>query len=141
MKKMIHSFLRCGLIGWCMEILFTALGSLRRREYSLKGTTSIWMFPIYGSASFLTPLFHLLKKKSIWIRGSIYTALIFLAEFFSGAFLRKHGLCPWNYNHSKWNIGKLIRLDYAPLWFCAGLLFEQTNTRNHTKKPALTDTK
>ncbi len=137
MKKFVHFFLRCGLIGWCMEIIFTALGALRRREYALKGTTSIWMFPIYGCASFLTPLFHLLKKKSIWLRGSIYMTLIFIAEFCSGAFLRKRGLCPWNYNRSKWNICRLIRLDYAPLWFCAGLFFEKTalHKQKHTPLP------
>ena len=37
----IKNFLRCGLTGWCMEIFFTSLDSLRRRDYKLKGNTSI----------------------------------------------------------------------------------------------------
>lgn len=132
LPKFVKLFLRHGLIGWCMEILFTAADSLRRRDYSLKGCTSLWMFPIYGSSALLTPLFLLLKKKALWVRGCTYAALIFLAEFVSGTFLRIKGLCPWNYNRSKWNIGEVIRLDYAPFWFLAGLLFEHTAT--HTEK-------
>lgn len=128
------SFLRCGLIGWCMEILFTAVGTLRSRDFTLKGCTSLWMFPIYGSVALLTPLFHSLKKKAVWIRGSIYMFFFFLAEFFSGLFLQKKKLCPWNYNRSKWNIHQIIRLDYAPLWFGAGLLFEQICIRFSSKK-------
>ena len=45
---MLKNFLKCGLTGWCMEISFTALDSLRRRDMTLKGCTSLWMFPIYG---------------------------------------------------------------------------------------------
>ena len=49
-KTFGRSFLLCGLCGWCMEILFTALHSLRRRDLRLTGNTSLWMFPIYGPA-------------------------------------------------------------------------------------------
>lgn len=127
-------FLRCGLVGWCMEIIFTAAGSLRRRDYTLKGCTSLWMFPIYGSASFLYPLFRILKKTSIWMRGSIYMLLFFFAEFLSGSYLQKRKLCPWDYNRSRWNIRRIIRLDYAPVWFLAGLFFEHFTTKGHSKK-------
>lgn len=119
------NFLKCGLAGWCIEILFTSLDSLRRRDMTLKGNTSIWMFPIYGSAAALKPLSRLLAKKSPWLRGFTYMGLIFSAEYLSGSFLAKHKLCPWDYRRSRWNIGRVIRLDYAPCWFLAGLLFEQ----------------
>lgn len=52
-------------------------------------------------------------------------SLIFSAEYISGKFLRAKNLCPWDYSHAKWNINKVIRLDYAPLWFLVGLFFEQ----------------
>ena len=52
-------------------------------------------------------------------------SLIFSAEYISGKLLRKKELCPWDYGRSKWNIGRVIRLDYAPLWFFVGLFFEQ----------------
>ncbi len=123
--KIIKSFLQCGLSGWCMEILFTALGSLRNRDFTLRAKTSLWMFPIYGSAAFLTPLFKLLRNKTLWQRGLTYMSVIFSAEYISGKLLRQKNLCPWDYSRSKWNIDRVIRLDYAPLWFLAGLFFEQ----------------
>lgn len=119
------NFLKCGLAGWCMEILFTSLDSLRRRDYTLKGDTSIWMFPIYGCACFLAPVSRLLKKKSPFVRGVSYAALIFTGEFITGTLLNKKDICPWDYSRSKWHIKKIIRLDYLPFWFMAGLLFER----------------
>ena len=35
------------------------------------------------------------------------------------------GVCPWDYTGRHSNIDGLIRLDFAPLWFMTGLLFEQ----------------
>lgn len=125
--EILKSFLRCGLSGWCFEIIFTALGSFRNRELTLMGKTSLWMFPIYGSAAFLKPVFKLLNGKSILQRGLTYMSLIFSAEYFSGMLLRSRNLCPWDYSRAKWNIGKVIRLDYAPLWFFIGLFFERLN--------------
>ena len=135
MKKyihdLIHDFLLCGVTGWCMEILFTALFSLRRRDFKLRGTTSIWMFPIYGSAILLVPVMKLLRKKPAWFRGLTYMTLIFSAEYTAGFLLDRHSLCPWDYCRSKFNIKRFIRLDYAPNWFVAGLLFEYL--LNHKK--------
>lgn len=122
---MLKKFFKCGLAGWCMEILFTALDSFRRRDMTLKGTTSIWMFPIYGSAAVLSPLGRLLRKRPFWVRGLTYMGLIFSAEYLTGHLLEKKRLCPWDYSRSRWNIRHLVRLDFAPCWFGAGLLFEQ----------------
>lgn len=130
--KLFKAFLRCGLSGWCMEILFTALGSLRNRDYTLKASTSLWMFPIYGSAAFLKPLFKLLQHKSYLQRGLTYMSLIFSAEYISGRLLCSKNFCPWDYSRSKWNIHRVIRLDYAPLWFLAGLFFEQVTLPEET---------
>lgn len=125
MKKFLKDFIHCGIIGWCMEIIFTSLDSLRRREMTLKGNTSIWMFPIYGSAALLAPLSRLLSKRPFWVRGLAYMSLIFSAEYVTGSFLSRKSLCPWDYGRCRWNIKKLIRLDFAPFWFGAGLLFER----------------
>ncbi|MCM1193422.1 MAG: putative ABC transporter permease [Butyrivibrio sp.] len=119
------NFLKCGLIGWCMEILFTALGSLRSRDFTLKGVTSVWMFPIYGCAAVIAPLSRLLQNRPVWFRGLTYMSIIFSAEYLTGSLLSRHRLCPWNYGRSRWNINRIIRLDYAPCWFGAGLLFER----------------
>ncbi len=120
----IKNFLKCGLIGWCMEIIFTAMDALRRRDLTLMGNTSLWMFPIYGSAAILAPISRLLRKKTVWVRGLTYMSLIFSVEYISGRLLKKHQLCPWDYGRSPWNINRVIRLDFAPFWFGAGLLFE-----------------
>ena len=39
--------------------------------------------------------------------------------------LRKKSICPWDYGRSKWNVDRVIRLDFAPYWFGAGLIFER----------------
>ena len=125
MKHFIKNFAKCGLTGWCMEIIFTSLGALHQKDLTLKGTTSIWMFPIYGCAAFLAPVSRLLKNTSVFFRGITYMSCIFSAEFVSGIMLQKHGFCPWDYSQSRFNIKRVIRLDYAPFWFLAGLLFEK----------------
>ncbi len=128
------NFIRCGVVGWCMEIIFTAMDSLRRRDMRLRGITSIWMFPIYGCAAFLAPISHLLRHKPFWLRGLTYMSLIFSTEYLTGRLLQNHSLCPWDYGRSRWNISRIIRLDYAPYWFGAGLLFERILSRGNSTK-------
>lgn len=123
-QKFLQNFIKCGTIGWCIEIVFTSLDALRRRDLRLKGTTSIWMFPIYGSAALLAPVSRLIRNMPRWQRGITYMTLIFSAEYLTGSLLSRKKLCPWDYNRCKWNINRYIRLDFAPFWFAAGLLFE-----------------
>lgn len=125
MKTFLKNFLKCGLLGWCLEITFTALGSLQKRDLRLMGQTSLWMFPIYGSACLLDPLFKRLKNMPLFIRGSAYSLCIFAGEYLTGRYLEDRKLCPWNYEGTRWHIQKVIRLDYFPNWFLAGLLFEK----------------
>ena len=56
------NFLICGLTGWCIEIIFTSLGAFLRGDLRLIGQTSLWMFPIYGLAAFIKPLYEIIKK-------------------------------------------------------------------------------
>lgn len=133
-KTLLQNFILCGLVGWCIEIIFTSFDSFRRRDLRLKGTTSLWMFPIYGMAAFLSPIMKQIKEKSIFFRGGFYAFLILSAEFVSGSLLSKHKLCPWNYKKSSWNINGVIRLDYFPCWFAAGLLYEKLLTHKSRKK-------
>lgn len=126
---MKNKFLTCGTCGWCMEILFTGLHSLKNENPKLMGNTSIWMFPIYGMATLLTPVCHALKGKSVLLRGSVYTCCIFFGEYLTGSLLKKYNACPWDYSHAPLNINGLIRLDYAPYWFGAGLFFEKILSR------------
>lgn len=120
-----RNFFICGLTGWCIEILFTSAGSLKKKDGRLIGQTSVWMFPIYGMAACIGPVYQKIKEKPAIFRGTLYTVGIFTFEYLSGTFLKKHQLCPWDYSDAKANIGGVIRLDYAPFWMAAGLLFER----------------
>ena len=128
MQKLFKDFIKCGILGWCLEITFTALHSLQQRKMSLQGTTSLWMFPIYGAGCLLKPVCSLVKGCHWLVRGCIYALCIFTAEYASGFFLQKKELCPWNYGKARWNIGRVIRLDYAPCWIINGLLMEHAIT-------------
>ena len=86
MKK---NFILCGLAGWCMEVLWTGLGSIVSRDPKLTCRTSVWMFPIYGLAAFLGPIGRRLKDRNLLCRGGLYTLLIFVTEYTSGAILKK----------------------------------------------------
>ncbi len=120
-----RNFFICGLTGWCMEILFTSAGSLIKKDGRLIGQTSVWMFPIYGMAVLIRPVYRMIKHLPALFRGCIYSLGIFSFEYLSGTFLKKHKVCPWDYSDAKANIDGVIRLDYAPFWMAAGLLFEQ----------------
>lgn len=133
------NFLKCGIAGWCLEIAFTASDALRRRDMTLKGNTSLWMFPIYGCAALLSPVSRRMREKPAWLRGLTYMGLIFSMEYLTGILLTKRKSCPWDYSRSRWNVSRVIRLDYAPNWFMAGLLFERLLSDTQGKQRASGD--
>lgn len=118
-------FLHCGIAGWCIEIIYTACKMLQRRDFQLKGITSLWMFPIYGCAAFLRPLFRITRSLWLPLRGLLYALLIFCGEYLSGKLLAKREFEPWDYSRHKFRIGPHIRLDFLPNWFFAGLFYEK----------------
>ncbi len=121
-------FIIYGLIGWIMEIIWTGSGSLLTLDLTLTSRTSLWMLFIYGCAVFLEPIHDKIRYLNLVLRGMLYTVIIFSIEYVSGWFLRIIiGICPWDYSQNTYNINGLIRLDYAPAWFFAGLLFEKTH--------------
>ena len=124
------NFFICGLTGWCIEIIFTSLGAFLQGDLRLIGQTSLWMFPIYGLAAFIKPLYEVIKKLPLLLRGCIYSFCILICEYISGMLLKKHHLCPWDYSNSPTNINGVIRLDYAAFWALAGLLFYLFVTRD-----------
>lgn len=97
----------------------------KHRDRKLSCQTSVWMFPIYGLAAFLTPICQKLQHKNALIRGGVYAVFIYIAEYVSGILLKKYGACPWDYSKAKLNYKGVVRFDYAPAWFIAGLIFEK----------------
>lgn len=122
---MKNKFIYCGLVGWCLEILWTGLHSFQMGRKDLMGHSSLWMFPIYGCAAIISPLSKLYHNCHVIIRGLIYMIHIFLGEYIFGCLLKKYNIRPWDYSNSRFNINEVIRLDYAPVWFLTGLLYEK----------------
>lgn len=120
-----NDFIKCGVTGWCMEVLWTGAAAYIKKDKRMMGNTSVLMFPIYGMMAFLKPVSLFVQKKNVVTRGVIYTAFIYLGEYVTGNALKKRDMCPWDYTASKYNVKGLIRLDYAPAWFGAGLIFEK----------------
>lgn len=113
-----------GCIGLVLEVTYTGLDSLLRGDFSMAGKTFLVMIPIYGLAVLLEPVHRFLMSSPWWIRGLIYLALIWAAEYCTGAILQiLLGSCPWQYRDIL-NINGLITLKMAPEWFCTGLGFE-----------------
>lgn len=147
-NRFIQNFFKCGTAGWCLEILFTAAESILTHDWRLMGKTSLLMFPIYGLGALLWPVGRLidrwleegipqLERASLSDRvlrhGMIDMVLIFCAEYFFGSWLQRAGICPWDYTGRPTNVNGLIRLDFAPLWFLTGLLFERISWKGNGK--------
>lgn len=129
-KNFFSNFLLCGLSGWCMECFWTGLSSIiEHKNKQLLCRTSVWMFPIYGLAACFSPLCKCMKNRCALFRGTVYALFIFVTEFVTGSLLKKVKACPWDYSKAKLNIKGVIRLDYAPAWFLAGLFFERLLSR------------
>lgn len=77
----------------------------------------------------MEPLHEKIRTMPWYIRGIIYTIVIFTIEYISGWMLESFlGRCPWDYSSSTaYHINGYIRLDYAPAWFGLGLLFEKVH--------------
>ena len=137
-KELGKNFCKCGVAGWCLEVIFTSVDSIAAHDWRLMGSTSLLMFPIYGLGALLSPIGRVVDR---WLQikpgevlaaadrllrhGMLYMVLIFTAEYLFGTLLKAGGVCPWDYTGLHSNVDGLIRLDFAPLWFMTGLLFEQ----------------
>lgn len=129
---MLVRFCIYGLLGWCFEIVWTAVTenvSGRQRDWRLVGHTYLWMFPIYGLLAPLGEPVHNFFRFQFWaLRGLIYLAGIWAVEFATGWLLKKlTGKCPWDYSHLRGSIQGIIALEYAPVWFLFGLGFERVH--------------
>lgn len=109
--------------------MWTGLGALLRGNLNMPGFSYLWMFPIYGSAVILEPVHEHIRVLPWYIRGIIWMMVIFSIEYVSGWLIRQSiGTVPWDYSGSSpYALSGLIRLDYAPVWFGVGLLFEKAH--------------
>lgn len=133
-----QDYIACGLLGWCFEVFWTGMGSCIHNDPKMTSTTSLLMFPIYAMAVVIKPVSKLISNSPIVFRGVVYTMMIFIVEYTAGSILSAFGACPWNYEHAKYNINGIVRLDYAPAWFTVGLIYEKLlnpiQSRRHADK-------
>ena len=118
------------MLGLGLETCFTAASEWpAKKDRHLMGFSSLWYIPLYALAP---PAFRFLGPQIFglhWaLRGILYTLAIYLVEYSGMLALRGLlGSSPSEegYRKSRWNIHGLIRLDFAPAWFAAGLFFER----------------
>lgn len=124
---MTKNFFLCGAVGWLLECFWTGIGCIftKQKDRKLTCHTSLWMFPIYGMAAIILPLSKAIQNKCVLVRGGVYSISILSTEYITGRILKKYKACPWDYSKSKYNIDGVIRLDYIPVWFLVGLLYEK----------------
>ena len=121
----IKRFLLYGIVGWSIEIIWTGLFSLISGNFTLQAYTSLWMFFIYGCAIFLEPLHDIIRDWNVILRGIIWVVIIWGVEYTTGKILLGIlDVYPWQY-FGKFAVEGIVKLDYAPAWFVAGLLFER----------------
>ena len=82
-------FIKCGMYGWCMEILWTGIHSFLHGDLKLTGVSSLRMFPIYSLGALIAPLSRCLKNVHFMTRGIIYMCCIFIVEYTSGRKMQK----------------------------------------------------
>lgn len=124
---MLIRFILYGLGGWCGEIIFTALTeSLPNRDWRLKGTSYLWMFPIYGLlAPLYEPVHDLIRDLPLLGRAVIWSLGFTLIELTTGWLIaRLTGRCPWDYSEKRFGINAYIRWDFFPVWAIIGLALE-----------------
>lgn len=133
MKNRIIAFCFFSCIGITCEIFFTSfydnINSVTdggNWDWSLKGHSYVWMFFIYGPASFLIPIvMDKMNKIPLLARLMVYSIGILAVEFVSGFLLDKlTGACPWEYKTGLHIMG-YIRLDYVPAWMGFAFLLEK----------------
>ncbi len=115
-----------GILGCFNEVAWNALRSNLFRAYrkwGLRGTVSLWMFPIYGiGVSLGFDAARALIGGWPWIaRSFAYLAGIWTIEIVVGHVTNRR---LWNYSDSRWHWRGLIRFDSAPFWMLFGLTVE-----------------
>lgn len=128
-KIFIYKYIAYGTLGLGLEIFYTGFISFLRKDFTLQGTSYIWMFFIYGLAVFVEPIHDRIRDKSFIVRGLIYMVLIYFIELITGTILMYLlGKCPWDYTGIGNNsINSIVSIYFMPIWFALGLFLEKVH--------------
>ncbi|MDE3087773.1 MAG: hypothetical protein KGJ80_00100 [Chloroflexota bacterium] len=119
-----------GALGWCSEILWTAITrkvTRGARDWLLVGETSLWAFPLYGLIAFLyEPLHDALRAQFVLVRAAVYLAGFWVIEYIGGWLVWKIvGKKPWDYSKSPGgSLHGLVRWNFVLVWSLVGLGLE-----------------
>ena len=123
----IHTLLFWGVFGLLVELCFTAVRDLiQKKQLSLVGHTSLWMFPIYalGLSYGFDFIVYLIPNSAI--RYLTYPLWIWAVELAVGIPTTKRGIRLWDYHYlPHWLHWRgIISFAHYPLWVCFGILVE-----------------
>lgn len=117
-----------GVHGIFAEVIFTGIWEyLVSGSWRLMGVSSMWCFFIYGFGTLLAELVHrtlVSYKIPLLVRCLCYVLIAYVWEFSCGLILDAFGARPWDYSDFDYDFMGLITLEYAPVWFLAGLYYE-----------------
>lgn len=122
------------LQGYFIEVTFTAICNLiDTGSVELRGCSSIWSLGIYCAATVSMEKISALLRPLGWPLAAIafaHMCCMYVCEFTSGCFLRAIGACSWDYGDFMFNLAGLVTLEYAPLWYLLGVIFEKLYAPN-----------
>ena len=115
--------------GVCAEVVFTAIWEfVVGGSWTLKGYSSLWSILTYGLGTFLVAEYlcgYMVSRQiPLMVRCAAYVPMTYACEFTFGAVLSYFDACPWDYTPFDYDFMGLVTLEYAPLWFLAGLYME-----------------
>ena len=116
-----------GVCSFYFEVVWTAIyDSVDNRDQRLIGYSSVWSFFVYAmSLTNIERIYFATKDRSVLLRGSAYVVNAFAVEFIFGNLLFPIGANSWDYSKQfTYHYKGMFALEYAPLWFFGGLLFE-----------------
>ena len=132
MVSAINYMLFWGMFGIVVELIFTAAKSLltkpvwSKKEWSLIGHVSLWMFPVYAvGLSYGFDFIYWLIEIDL-IRWLTYPLWIWLVEIAIGIPTNKRGIYIWSYKYlpywAHWR--GIVSYVHYPLWVLFGVLVE-----------------
>jgi uncharacterized membrane protein len=124
MSMLLQKLFAYGCLGLLIEVFFTGLESLLKKNWRLTSTTYLWMLPIYGLGGWALELIHALPW-SLWLKAPLMVASIYGIEFVAGWLLeRLVKKKVWDYGHGKYTIMGYIRLDFVGFWLGLAVFFD-----------------
>ena len=129
-----------GALGLLLEVTFTGIRSIIRRDWAAPATTYLWMPLVYGPAGLTLHMLSSAFDLPLLVKALIYTLVIYCFEFVGGLVLAgltdilqavlggtNGGDVPWHYDDTMAPMG-IVNFRYFPLWFALAMCFERIDS-------------